>query len=332
MQIDFLSVFLACLALILLAIPGFILQKTKLLPEKAAEAFSNMVLYACQTALVFIGFQSCTYKASIGINMLIVAGITIVVYILSAVIVSIFCKDGPQGQSRHIVRYASVFGNVGFMGLPFLQMLFGGTEFISEVLIYSATVIAIFNILNWTLGVYLITGDKKEISFKKIVTNPVIISVVLGFLLFIIAQKPLVELAPAGSGLNNIIAKIMNCIKIVADTVTPLSMFVVGIKLANINIKQLFCNKWAYVAAFIKLVVVSLLTIAIVLFLPIAEHTKYVLFFLMSMPPAASTTMYAVRYNKDAETGAIVVLLSTIISVATISLMFLLFNFLMGIV
>ena len=85
------------------------------------------------------------------------------------------------------------------MGLPFLQSLFTDASLQAELVIYCAVILAVFNILNWTFGVYIITGDKKEISLKKVLLNPVIISVVLSLAVFFIMQKPLVEMAAVGT-------------------------------------------------------------------------------------------------------------------------------------
>ena len=93
---------------------------------------------------------------------------------------------------------------------------------------------------------------KKEVSIKKVLLNPVIISVILGFVVFIIAKVPIVTLATEGSTLDSIIEKFIGSIEFLGNMVTPLSMLVIGMRLANVNIKQLFMDKWAYVVCFFK--------------------------------------------------------------------------------
>ena len=65
MGIDFVTVLIAVISLILLAVPAFILNKMKLLPEKASEVLSTIVLYGCQPALVFMSFQGKEFDSSI---------------------------------------------------------------------------------------------------------------------------------------------------------------------------------------------------------------------------------------------------------------------------
>lgn len=326
MEISFFKVLITVASLVVLAIPGYILSKCKMLPEKAAEAFSTLVLYVCQTAMVFNGFQEYNFDSKIGLNMLIVFGLTFAIHLIMIAIVSLFVKGKREAQLK-CVKYGSVFGNCGYMGFPFLRMLFPNN---GEVMIYAAVVIAVWNILNWTFGVYMITGDKKQISIKKIVLNPVIIAVVTGFLIFVIAKRPIVDLAVEGSRLDLVLTNLMASVKCLADAVTPLSMIVIGMRLAGVNFKQLFVDELAYVQSGLKLIAMSLLTIVVVVFLPVSEMVKYTLFFTLSMPAATSTALFAVKFNGDSRFGSICVLLSTVLSIITIPLMFLAFNALIG--
>lgn len=331
MQIDFLTVLFTVLSLIVLAVPGFLLIKTKLLPDKAAETCSAIVLYGCQPALVFMGFQKTSYDPKIGVNMLIVAGLTIVVHLIMIAIAYVCFRNKSNDAKLNIMRYGFVFGNCGYMGLPFLQSLFGG-EYLGEVLIYGAVVIAIFNILNWTVGIFMITGDKKSMSLKKIVMNPTIIGVVLGFILFVIAKIPIVDLAESGTTLDMILTKLAQSLNFLGDMVTPLAMIVIGMRLANVNVKQLFMDKSAYIVCFFKLVIMSLVAMLVTAFLPVDTIVKYAIFFLMSMPCATSTALFAIKFNSDGDSASVFVLLTTVLSIAVIPLMFLIFTGIFGVV
>ena len=328
MQVDFLIVLITVLSLVILAVPGFILGKMKMLPEKASDACSTIVLYVCQTALVFMGFQKQPYDPKIGKNMLIVFGLAVLIHLVMIGIMYLCIRNKSKQAKQNVVRYAGVFGNCGYMGMPFLQSLFPNS---GEVLVYCAVVLSVFNILNWTFGVYMVSGDKKQISLKKILLNPVIICVILGFLVYIIAKKPIVDLAVEGSTLDSILTKFVGSINFLGDMVTPLSMIVIGMRLANVNLKQLFMDKWAYVASFFKLIVMSLVTMLIVSFLPIDSVVKICLFFLFSMPCATSTAMFAIKFNGEGDSGSVFVLLSTIISILLIPLMFLVMTGVFGV-
>lgn len=328
MQISFLTVLIAVVSLIILAVPGFLLSKTKMLGEKAESAFSTFVMYGAQPCMVLMGFQNTKFNAEIGLNVLIVAGITIAVHLIMAGLICLIVRLKGDVDKKKVIRFASMFSNCGFMGFPFLQMVFAGTSYLGEVMIYGAVVVAVFNLLAWTLGVYLITGDKSYISAKKIIANPTIIAIVLGFIFFFTIKVPFVELPTPNTTLHTIVSKLMNSIDVIGNTVTPLSLTVIGMKLSKCNLKELFLDKWGYFVCGMKLVVMSLVTMLCVSFLPIAETIKYVLVFLLSMPCATSTALLTTMFGGDSKSATTFVLLTCICCIITIPLMFLLFTLL----
>ena len=330
-MISFFDVFLTVIFLLVLALPGFIFTKTKMLPKSASETFTVIVLYGCQPILIFTSFQGCTFNPSIAVNMLIVACIAIVIHLMMFLIVKLAFMKWKAVEKVKLVKYLSVFSNCGFMGLPFLQSLFTDASLQAELVIYCAVILAVFNILNWTFGVYIIMGDKKEISVKKVLLNPVIIAVVLSLAVFFIMQKPLVEMAAIGTIAYKILTKIMNTLYFLSNMVTPLAMFVIGVRLANVDFKALFTDKWAYVATATKLLIMSFITMFMVAYLPIASTIKYTIFFLLSMPSATSGAMMAVQFKKDSDFAAIGVVLSTICSIVTLPLLYLFMNVVLGV-
>ena len=326
MEIKFIDVLITVIFLILLAAPGYIFAKLKMLPEKAAETISTIVLYCCQSVLVITSFQKRAFDPQIGLNMLWVALIALCVHlIMFAILKLVFIKKSANAKIR-VLKFASVFSNCGFMGFPFLQSLFSGenqVEMLAEIMIYGAVIIAVFNLLIWTFGVYIMTGDKTQVSVKKIALNPVIISLVIGFVLFVALPSPIVDLAADDSILDSILTRFMQSMNYLADMVTPCSMIVIGIRLANVNLKQLFLDKSAYISAFFKLVVMSLVAISVVAILPVRPTVKYAIFFLLSMPSATNTAMFAVKFGGDGDFASVCVLLSTALSVITIPLLYL---------
>ena len=330
-MINFFDVFITVVFLLVLAVPGFIFAKTKMFPKTASETLSVIVLYGCQPILIITSFQGCSYNPDIAINMLIVAGIALAAHLIMFAIVKFAFIKWQADDKVKLVKYLSVFSNCGFMGLPFLQSLFTDASLQAELVIYCAVVLAVFNILNWTLGVYILTEDKKEISPKKILLNPVIISVLFSLVLFFAFQKPVIELVAEGTVGYKILSKFMTSLNFLSNMVTPLSMFVIGIRLANINFKQLLTDKWAYIATAMKLVVMSFLVMFLVAFLPIESTIKYTIFFLLSMPSATSGAMMAVQFKKDSDFASVGVVLSTICSIVTLPLLYLFMNGVLGV-
>ncbi len=325
-MVTFSDVLITVIFLLVLALPGYVFAKTKMLPKSASEVLSVIVLYGCQPVIIITSFQNCAFSADVCLNMLIVLGLATLIHIAFFIGLKFAFAKSDDADRVRIIKYASVFSNCGFMGLPFLQSLFSESGMQSEILIYCAVIIVVFNVFNWTFGVYILTKDKKEVSLKKVLLNPVIIAVFVGLASFFILQKPLVELAAAGTTGHKILSKLSASLNYISNMVTPLSMIVIGIRLANVNFKQLFMDKWAYLSVAIKLLAFPLAAIFTVAYLPVASTIKYTVFFLLAMPSATSSVMMAVKFGKDSDFATVCVLLSTLLSVITLPLLYLFMN------
>jgi predicted permease len=310
--------------LLALAIPGFIFAKIKMFSPTASGTLSVIVLYGCQPVLIITSFQGCAFNPDIAVNMLLTAGITTAVHLIMFAIVKFAFIKWQKDDKVKLVKYLSVFSNCGFMGLPFLQSLFGDSA--AEVLIFGGVVIVIFNILTWSVGVFMMTGDKKQINIKNMLLNPTVISLLIAVLMFFTIQKPLVDIFAQNSFGDKVFTGLTKSINFLAEMVTPLAMTVLGMRIAKVNFKQLFTDKWAYVNVFNKLILMGMITILIVAWLPVSQVVKYTLFFLLSMPSANNTVLFAVNFGGDSESASVFVLLSTILSIATIPLMFLIMS------
>ena len=313
-------------------VPGYVLVKCKMLSDSVQTGFSTMVLYVCQPALMLMAFQNKEYSSTLAVNMLIVAGLALLLHGAMIAFMMLAFRNKNKSAKINCLRFASVFGNCGYMGLPFLQSLFGyNPAFLAEVLIYGGVVIVVFNILTWSLGVYMMTGDKKQINIKNMLLNPTVIALIIAVLMFFTIQKPLVEICAPNSFGDKVFTGLTKSINFLADMVTPLAMTVLGMRIAKVSLKTLFMDKWAYVNVFNKLILMGLISILVVAWLPISNLIKYTLFFLLCMPSANNTVLFAVNFGGDAEAGSVFVLLSTILSIVTIPLMFLVMNGLFGI-
>ena len=132
MELTFFDVFVSVIAMVLLAVPGFIFGKFKLLPEVSAKTCSTIVLYCCQSVMVFMSFQSYSYSSKVGLNMLLTAGLAILLHFMMIGLGYLLFRK-KDGRAK-VMRYAIVFGNCGFMGFPFLKMLFSGSTALNEIL------------------------------------------------------------------------------------------------------------------------------------------------------------------------------------------------------
>ena len=132
-----------------------------------------------------------------------------------------------QGTTRLCVT----FSNSGFLGIPLAMAVFGSDSLALTVLII---INIIMNVLMYTLGVYLVSGDKKTMSLKKAFINPVLIAFVLGIIANLLKLKQNVP-------------EVLTYTTHFSNVVTPLSMTILGMKLGDVKFLTLFKSIKLYI-------------------------------------------------------------------------------------
>ena len=165
----------------------------------------------------------------------------------------------------------------------------------------------------FTLGVYLISGDKKLMSVKKALLNPVLIAFVIGIVLNLVKVTGWVpEIGTFAGHFSNI--------------VTPISMTILGMKMAEINISSLFIKGNVYYVSAIKLVALPVLAVGISLLLrlviPVGDEIILGFFIALAMPTAGLASAFSDRYDGDTENAVLFTLGSTLLSVVTIPILY----------
>lgn len=301
---DFLVVLLNVAVLLALAVPGFILRKMKMLNETAISSFVVLLMYVNQPFLLVNSFLTSEYSSDILINMAIVLLLSFFFLLLMFFIAKVFYNRHPDLDSKKVYSYAVIFSNCGFMGIPVIQSLFPGN---SEALIYVALFNIAFNTLNWTLGIYILSGRKEYISLKKVALNPATIAVSIGLILFFF-KVPMPQ-------------EISKGISLIGNMTTPMAMIVTGIRLAEMPFKEIFKGFNIYIVSFLRLIMSPIVTFTILSVFTIAPLIKSVLIIIMAMPCAVTTIAFSERYGANSKEGVKCVLLSTILSVITIPIL-----------
>ena len=215
----FLQTFINVVMIVILAVPGFALRKVRLLPDKAASVFAVLLLYISQPFLMMASLFNKEFQPSMLVNfgwvLLFAVVLQLLVYFVSKLV---FSKTKEEASRRACVA-CSYLGNVGFMGIPVMEMLFPGN---SDMVLYTVVYNIAFNAMSWTLGVFTITGDKKRINPLKIVLNPPMIAVIVSLPFFFLNV--------------HIPEQVMTPISYLGDMTLPLSMVILGVRLADMRL------------------------------------------------------------------------------------------------
>lgn len=302
--------------LLVFAVPGFILRKTNLIRTDCMYSLSNILLYVCQPLLIIKSFAIDPIQPTGGIllKFLYVFLFSSAAMILTFFVAKLFfIRSKEERRRKDIFVFISIFSNCGFVGIPFIDMFTGGD---SQAMMYIIIFNAAFNVILWTLGAYLITQDKKQISVRKALLNPCTVGTLIGFLLFLVPQINIFNMEE--------IKEVQQIVVYTGNMTAPLSMMIVGIRLAELSPKALFCDKGVYISALLRLLIAPALTYLIILpfkLWGVFADDIYVLLapvIAMAMPPAASIVAFAERFDGEKECAAASYATGTIFSLVTL--------------
>ena len=275
---------------------GFIVYRKKIIDEKGSRQMANLHVWVINPLVMLISYQmefSMEKLKQLGISF----ALSLVSMIIGIIIAEIIFKD-----NGNIDKLAVSFANGGFIGIPLVTNILG-----AENVFFLSAYFVCFWVLNYTYGIYRISEDKSLVSLKKILGNPGIIAIIVGFLIFISPVK-----------LPKIVYDAFNFI---GNTNTPIAMIVLGTYIAESGLTTLFTNKRTYFICFIKLIVIPLIMVGIYKLLPSSlNDIKKVLLIAMSAPVAVTVSMFSQIYGKDYKYAAQLVGLSTLLSLVTIPL------------
>lgn len=278
---------------------GFAADRTKIFPEKVAKSCTDLLFYIVTPAKIIESFFTLEYSPETVKGLFAALGCGFLLHFVSIGFGALIFRKTP-GNKACVFKFASAYGNCGYMGLPLANAVLG-----SEGVFYCSAVIIAFQIFNFTHGVYIMTADKGDFKFdaKKLILNPGVISVIIGMPVFLLSVK-----------LPDIISVPVTQ---VANLNTPLAMLVFGTYISNTDFKAIFREKGIFITALIKLILVPVSLIGIYKLLGIGGTLLTALAISASAPPANNTVMFSAKYDKDTGLASQTVAVVSLISVLT---------------
>ena len=216
----------AVAVLLITAAPGFILVKKKMIGEDFTAGFSKILLYLCQPCLAVYTFSSATFSYELLIDMAIFLGLAALIHIIMLGATCLVMKKKFSDVASRIFTIASSFANCAFFGIPIIEALM--PEAAGGLIIYTTVYALVMNIFGWTVGSAIISRDTKYISLKKIFINPTVIGTVIAIPIFVFSIS--------------LPDNIADMVAIFARMTTPVSMLIMGMRLATTSIKTVFLS------------------------------------------------------------------------------------------
>ena len=210
------------------------------------------------------------------------------------------------GSVRNVFCGCMVGGNFGFLVIPLIMALFaeaGGDKYIPICSVVDTTVV-------WTLGLLLFVGlsGKQENLWKKVVSTPIFISILIGMALTTFAVP--------------VPALVMDVVTAVGETSYSWGLIYLGCSIGFMEFGGILRYKSVLLLAVCKLVAAPVAVYAIVShFLPQTE--SLLLMLITGAPTMTSSSMLARQYNLNEDYASAAVVVTTLLCMATLPLLFL---------
>ena len=279
---------------------GYWAKKKGFFDEGASATISWIVVNVANPAMIISSVineeGSITGRELIDTAVLACISFAILI-ILAEILPRIF---HTKGKMRSAYKIMTVFNNIGFMGFPIITAAYG-----EEALLYAAIFVLPYNILFYTYGVKVTQGAGEKTGLKlKQILNIGSISSILAVVLYVVRIPMHDVIKTATASLSNLTG--------------PLSMFVIGISLSNMKIRELFTDVKLMGYTAIKLLLIPVIGTLVAANFIHDQMLLNVFMIMLATPAGAMTAMLAQEYDGDYELASKAVALTTLLSVVTI--------------
>ena len=282
-------------------IGGYVATKAKILSEDYPSKLSHLVLQVCQPFLLVssvLGVANTRQNVTSGMKVLALGFFVHGLLSLIAFLTTKPLKNKPTGR---ILEHCILFGNAGFFGIPVVREVFGDIG-----AFYAGFFIMTFNMVLWSYGIFVLSrsGKSMSMSVKKIFFNAGTIPCAIGLVIFF-------------SGIK-VYSPVLEGMRMIGDSCTPISMIIVGSMIARIPIKKLIFRWQPYFVCLVKLVFAPVIIGAVLKLVGFSDTFALFGALMMALPTASSSAMFAQKYELEPELASQTVGVTTVISVITV--------------
>lgn len=288
---------------------GFGLNRLHILPKGSGAGISRLITMVLIPALLIHNnmteFQLANVKQY---SQLVLMGAFLwtAVTMLSLPIAKKLSGGDPL--DRGVYLYGLSFPNTGAIGMPLSLALLGTTGLFRFNLF-----LVMFSIMTyaWGVGLFLDTERKNPIKrFFIHLLNPVFVSMVIGMTLGALNAKTWMPIL------------VLNFVGDLGNIYAPLSLLLTGYTIADYPLSEMFHLPKSYVFTALRLLVYPLVAVGLVKLVggDLLMATMAVIAF--SGPSGMNVVVFPASYGRNCETGASIVMISSLLSILTVPLLY----------
>lgn len=321
----FLSAFFQTIIIILL---GFIFRRKQIIGPEGKSVLTTLVWKLSVPCFAFNAFMQDfdieNFRFSIKIFLL-----AILLYIL-LILLGQLVFSGLGKTKAVLIGLFFAIGQTTLFSMPILQSIYQNSN--PESMLYISTISIVFRIFVYIVSFFIISGEQIHFktlgdSLKKIFLTPIMIGMILGILVFIFQnQAPFLRI-------DRTMPVPYYTVKSLAALLSPLAMFLIGITIGESKFKDSFTDVWAWAVAFCRNFIAPVIVTIICVILHktgIFTFTQMSLISVIigfSAPMSVTLSVMCLQYNKEAEFSSRACLISTLLTIISMPLMFVVCHF-----
>lgn len=307
---DFFAVLQRMIELFLIIVIGYGVRKANVIGTEGRGILTKLVLNISLpgTILSAVMNASSLPESKELIFIVLVAALSYVVLFAFAFVTPKLL--GVKKEQVGIYRFMMAFGNVGFIGFPVIDAIFG-----AEAVFYTSVFNLPFNLLCFSVGAAFVkqsskdaAGQKKEKwdakKWRSILVTPCMIASVIS-----------VIMAFARLGAPSWLASTASMLGAVT---TPVALLIIGMALAEMPVKEMFSNPRIYLFSALRLLALPAVTLLIFSSFVSDPLLLGICTVISAMPVATSGTMLCMQYDSDEKLMAQGTFISTLFAIVTI--------------
>lgn len=282
---------------------GYFFRWRRMIDENFVNMAMKVIFNACLPSMLFLKVSQVDVNVLFNRDALLfvgfAAGLTVALFFSARALAKYMIKDD---DSRGTFVHGAFRSNYIILGYAVLYNLFGD-QIIGRMAVLLIVIIPLYNILAiWVLSEKG-SGSRHDNLMnilKKVATNPLIISILLGFIV----------------SLNRMTVPLMihSAMTMLGAIGTPLGLLGIG---AYLNFKEVDAMKDGLKAAMLKVVVFPMVAVILAVLLGFSYVDAAIIFVLFGSPSAISSFIMSSALGGNAKLAANIVIMTTALSLVT---------------
>lgn len=284
---------------ILVAI-GFGMFRKKFVDDHTTRGISVIVTDICNPALAL----SCALQGNIQatkMDILKGLGIAATIYGMMCLIGVVLPKLlGITKNQQKFYNLMTVYANTGFIGIPVAKAVLSDTGML-YVIIFNV----MFSLFFYTHGILVMAEGKERIQIKNILNPGTVMSTLTILIVSFHITLPTI---------------ISSTVIYIGSATTFLSMSLLGISLAKASFREIICERRLYPYVIVRMLVIPILLSLGLKLLHVPRDMVMAFTLMVAMPAANMPLIQAEKIGEDTTVLSRGIVMTTVFSLATITL------------